>query len=353
MILIELLKILVVVGLIFAIVPILVYFERKISAWIQWRVGPNRVGPFGLLQPLADGIKFIFKEDMIPGNADKFLFVIAPILVFLPPAIALAVIPFGNQITLDYNLFGYALQGTVNLQVADLDIGILFILAVLSLGVYGLAFGGWASNSKYSLLGGLRASAQMIAYEISLGLSVIAVVMTADSVNLREIVYAQSNSFFHWNLFYQPLAFFIFCIAAFAENNRLPFDMAECEAELVGGYHTEYSSMKFALFFLGEYVAMISMAALIVTLFLGGWSLPGVIDPTDTSLLSGLLSLLVFATKTGIILFIYIWVRWTLPRFKWQQIMHLGWKVLIPLSLVNLVFTAVIIIAKINLQQGV
>lgn len=346
MIVLEILKILFVVGLIFAVVPILVYLERKISAWIQWRVGPNRVGPFGLLQPLADGIKFIFKEDLIPGNADKFLFVLAPILVFLPPAIALALVPFGNQIALDYQIGSWHLKGTLSLQVANLNIGILFVMSVLSLGVYGIAFGGWSSNNKYALLGGLRASAQMIAYEISLGLSIIAVIMTANTVNMQQIVLLQSDHFLHWNIFYQPIAFFIFLIAAFAENNRLPFDMPECEAELVAGYHTEYSSMKFALFFLGEYVAMLVMSCLVVTLFLGGWSLPGIIDPTDLSLKNGILSFMVFAGKTGIILFFYIWVRWTLPRFKWQQIMHLGWKTLIPISLVNLVLTAVIIIIK-------
>ncbi|MEK7484422.1 MAG: NADH-quinone oxidoreductase subunit NuoH [Planctomycetota bacterium] len=346
MIVLELLKILFVVVLIFTIVPVLVYLERKISAWIQWRVGPNRVGPFGLLQPLADGIKFIFKEDLIPANADKFLFVLAPVLVFLPPSIALALIPFGNQIALDYQIGTWHLKGTLSLQVANLNIGILFVMSVLSLGVYGVALAGWSSNNKYALLGGLRASAQMIAYEISLGLSIIAVIMTANTVNMQQIVLLQSDHLLHWNVFYQPIAFVIFMVAAFAENNRLPFDMPECEAELVAGYHTEYSSMKFALFFLGEYVAMLVMSCLIVTLFLGGWSLPGVIDPTDLSIKNGILSFMVFAAKTGVILFFYIWVRWTLPRFKWQQIMHLGWKTLIPISLLNLVLTAVIIIAK-------
>jgi NADH-quinone oxidoreductase subunit H len=349
MVFIELLKIVIVIGAAFTVVPLLVYLERKISAGIQGRIGPNRVGPFGLLQPLADGIKFLFKEDITPTYVDRFLFFVAPVLVFFPPALVLATIPFGNVITLNHYIGPFDFIGEVRLQIADLNIGILFVMAILSLGVYGIAFGGWASNNKYSLLGGLRASAQVIAYEISLGLSIIAVIMMSGTVSLREIVERQATgNLFDWYLFQQPLAFLIFGIAAFAENNRLPFDMPECEAELVGGYHTEYGSMKFALFFLGEYIAMLSMSCLIVTLFLGGWSFPGIVtlkaEGSSYTLLEGFLSLAVFGAKVSAILLFYIWIRWMLPRFKWQQIMHLGWKILIPVSLANIAISALIVV---------
>lgn len=334
MVLISVVKIIFVIAVVFSAVPILVYLERRISAGIQGRIGPNRVGPLGLLQPLADAIKLVFKEDIIPTNVDRFLYMSAPILTFLPPALALAVIPFGNRI------------GNINLQIANLNIGVLFILAITSGSVYGIAFGGWASSNKYSLLGGLRSSAQMISYEITLGLSAVAIIMTAGSVSMSEIVLYQNGSILNWYAFKQPVAFVLFCIAALAENNRLPFDLPECEAELVGGYHTEYSSMKFSMFFLGEYVAMISMSALGTALFLGGWNFPGITNPHDSSILGGIISMLVFGAKVGVILFIYIWIRWTLPRFKWQQLMHIGWKILIPVSLLNIVVTSAIIIFR-------
>ncbi|MBI3271880.1 MAG: NADH-quinone oxidoreductase subunit NuoH [Planctomycetes bacterium] len=334
MTLLDALKILVVLGVLLNVVPVLVYAERRVSALIQDRLGPNRVGPAGLFQPLADAVKFIFKEDIIPGHVDRVLYVLAPVLAFLPPALAFAVIPFGHPVL----LFGEK----VDLALAPANGGVLFILAVGSMGVYGIAFGGWASNNKWSLLGALRSSAQMISYEIPLTLAFVAVLMTAGTLNFAEIVQRQSDTWLGfipaWNIFQQPLAFLIFLVAAFAETNRLPFDLPECEPELIGGYHTEYSSMKFALFFMGEYLAMVTMSSLLVTLFLGGWSCPG-IDPRSLTLLSGLASVAAFSAKVGAILFVYIWVRWTLPRFRYDQLMNLGWKVLVPLALLNIVAT--------------
>lgn len=333
------------------LVPLLVILERRLSAFMQGRVGPNRVGPAGLLQPLADVIKFLLKEDVIPLGADRFLYVCAPLLVFIPPALGMCIIPFGSRI------------GDEPLQAVHLGIGILFVMSVLSVGVYGLAFGGWASNSKYSLLGGLRASAQLISYELTLGLSIITVVMfTAvglphGTLDPAEMVSRQAragwNVFGGGNLALLPaglLGILLFFIAALAENNRLPFDLSECEAELVGGYHTEYSSMKFALFFMGEYVAMVLMSALLVTFWLGGWSLPpmwGALAGANEWLASGgwlpgLVSVGVFMGKVFVLLLVYIALRWTLPRFKYDQLMDLGWKRLIPLSLANVAYVAVV-----------
>ncbi len=310
------------------IVPALVYFERRIAAWIQDRIGPNRVGPVGVLQPLADVIKLAFKEDITPHGADRWIYTLAPMLVYAPAILAFTVIPVG-----------------MGLEVARFDVGIIFLLTISGFGVYGLAFGGWASNNKYSLIGGLRASAQMISYEVALGLAVVAVLMRAESVDLQRIIVGQwgagTEGILQWNLFQQPLAAMIFLVASFAETNRLPFDLPECEAELVGGYHTEYSSLKFATFFLGEYVAMLTMSALMVTLFLGGWHLPWIeFNTTDPSTWGVMLSVLIFSGKLSLLLFFFIWVRWTLPRFRYDQLMHLGWKVLIPLSLANLGLTA-------------
>ncbi len=309
------------------IVPALVYFERRISAWIQDRVGPNRVGPVGLLQPLADVVKLAFKEDLTPQGVDKWIYRLGPYLVYAPAVLAFAVIPVG-----------------IDLQVASFDVGVIFLLTIGGFSVYGLAFGGWASNNKYSLLGGLRASAQMISYEVALGLSVIAVLMTAESVDLNEIVRQQWGAgtlgLLEWNLFQQPIAAVIFLIAAFAETNRLPFDLPECEAELVGGFHTEYTGLKFATFFMGEYVAMITMSGLMVTMFLGGWSLPWVEIPTSPGIGDIAISVGIFTIKLLALLFFYIWVRWTLPRFRYDQLMAIGWKVFIPLALLNLGLTA-------------
>ena len=309
-------------GGIMTLAPMLVMAERRICAAIQNRVGPNRVGPMGLLQPLADVIKLLFKEEIIPDRADRTLFSLAPLLAFAPAAISFVAIPVGRD-----------------LQVADLNVGVLYVLAITSLGVYGISFGGWASNSKYSLLGGIRSSAQIISYEIAMGLAIVSVLMISGNVHLGSIVEWQAEN--GWIIFYQPLAFIIFLVAAFAENNRLPFDMAECESELVGGFHTEYTGMKFGMFFLGEYIAMIVMSALLVTLFLGGW------DPVFFELPEGAagtaISVLCFTVKLLAVLFLYIWVRWTLPRFRYDQLMKLGWKAFVPLALLNIVLTGIIV----------
>ena len=309
-------------GGIMTLAPMLVMAERRICAAIQTRVGPNRVGPMGLLQPLADVIKLLFKEEIIPDRADRTLFSLAPLLAFAPAAISFVAIPVGRD-----------------LQVADLNVGVLYVLAITSLGVYGISFGGWASNSKYSLLGGIRSSAQIISYEIAMGLAIVSVLMISGNVHLGSIVEWQAEN--GWIIFYQPLAFIIFLVAAFAENNRLPFDMAECESELVGGFHTEYTGMKFGMFFLGEYIAMIVMSALLVTLFLGGW------DPVFFELPEGAagtaISVLCFTVKLLAVLFLYIWVRWTLPRFRYDQLMKLGWKAFVPLALLNIVLTGIVV----------
>jgi NADH-quinone oxidoreductase subunit H len=304
------------------LVPLLVLAERRVSAFIQDRVGPNRVGPLGALQPVADVLKLVFKEEIVPANADRVLYALGPLLAYVPAALAFSAIPVGRGI-----------------QVIDVSIGVLFVITIGSLSVYGISFGGWASNNKFSLLGGLRSSAQIISYEIAMGLALLSVIMTSGSLNLQEMVASQSTVF-SWNIFRQPLAFVIFFVAAFAENNRLPFDLPECEPELVGGYHTEYSGMKFGMYFLGEYVAMTVMSALVVTLFLGGWS-PGFELPAG-GLWTGV-SVLVFATKLLGVLFFYIWVRWTLPRFRYDQLMRLGWKGLVPLAMANIVLTGVIV----------
>jgi NADH-quinone oxidoreductase subunit H len=327
-ILIAILKAVIIFGVLLQIVPLLVYFERRICAWIQDRIGPNRVGPVGILQPLADVIKLAFKEDLTPQGADKWIYRLAPVLVYAPAVLAFTVIPVG-----------------IDLQVATFDIGVIFLFTISGFSVYGLAFGGWASNNKYSLLGGLRASAQMISYEVAMGLSIIAILMTAETVDLNEIVRQQWGAgtlgLIEWNLFQQPIAAVVFMIAAFAETNRLPFDLAECEAELIGGFHTEYTGLKFATFFMGEYVAMITMSGLMITLFLGGWSVPWVEIPTDPSIMDIALSVGFFTVKLFALLFFYIWTRWTLPRFRYDQLMRIGWKVFIPVSLANIGLTAI------------
>lgn len=303
--------------------------ERKVSAWMQYRIGPNRVGPFGLLQPLADGVKFIFKEEVVPAGANPVLFRLAPAIAALPAMMTIAVIPFAGEIVLYGKSYG-------PLSVADLDIGILYLLAIGSLGAYGVILGGWASNSKYSLLGALRASAQMISYELTLILSILSVIVLAGSLDLRAITEVQAT-IGAWHLWRQPLAFLLFVIATFAETNRHPFDFAESEPELVGGFHTEYSSMRFALFFLGEYMAMTVMACLTTTLFLGGPSVPFLPHAHWA------LGFLAFLAKAACFLFLFLWVRWTLPRLRFDQLMRLGWKVALPLALANLVATGVAI----------
>ncbi len=321
------------------VVPLLVYVERRVAGLVQDRVGPNRVGPMGLLQPVADAIKLIFKEDLIPSGVDRRLYTLAPLLALIPAGLAFAVVPFGHRMT----LFGQSIR----LQISDANVGILFVLAITSLGVYGLAFAGWASNNKYSLLGSLRASAQLISYEIAMGLALVSLLLVSGTVSMNEIVQQQADRRYlgilpGWNVFCQPIAFLLFWIAAFAENNRLPFDLPEAEPELVGGYHTEYAGMRFGIFFMGEYLAMVTMSAVTVTLFLGGWHFPGLVDAYDHSTWNGLKSIGVFAGKTACLLFVAILTRWTLPRFRYDQLMDLGWRVMVPLALINVILTAVL-----------
>ena len=325
----SLLKIMIAV---FAVVlPMVAYSvvaERRISALIQDRIGPNRVGPFGLLQPAADGLKFILKEDFTPAYARKVYFWLAPAVAMVPALLTLAVIPFGSKL------------GSEQAVIADLNVGILFTFGIVSLSVYGIVLAGYASNSKYPFLGGIRSSAQMISYEIAMGLSVVPVFMLVGDLNLSAVIdYQKSGA---WLILKQPIAFVIFLVAAFAETNRLPFDMPEAESELVGGYHTEYSSMKFALFFLGEYAAMIAVSAMMVVLFLGGWTLPFAgLNETATSLGMGLLQVGIFIGKLLLFMGLFIWVRWMLPRFRYDQLMDIGWKRFVPLAIANIVVTAI------------
>lgn len=327
-------KIGVVHGVILTAVAYTVYAERKVSAFIQNRIGPNRVGPEGLLQPLVDVIKLLMKEDLVPERANKFVHSLAPAISIIVALSTFAVIPFGDSI----ELFGRQIQ----LQIADVNIGILYILAMLSLGVYGITLSGWASNSKYSLLGGLRSSAQMISYELSMGLAVIGVILINGTLQLDQIVQAQYG--WKWNIILQPVGFIIFLVASFAETNRAPFDLPEAEQELVGGYHTEYSSMKFALFFLAEYAAIIVASAVITTLYLGGWQVPYLQDLGLPALVVSLLQVLAFSIKVVALVFFFIWIRWTIPRFRYDQLMDLGWKVMLPIALANLLITAFVIL---------
>ena len=326
-----LVKVLVVFAGTMLTVLIMIYAERRVSAFIQGRLGPNRVGPQGIFQPLADGIKFLMKEDIIPAGVDKPIFILAPAILLIPALMTFAVIPFGSDIT----LFGRQIP----LQVADVNVGILYILALTSIGVYGIVLAGWSSNSKYSLLGGLRSSAQLISYELAMGLAVVSIILLSGSLKLNDIVGDQQGHFLSWNVFKQPLAFLIFLVAVYAETNRLPFDLSEAEQELVGGYHTEYSSMKFAMFFMAEYANMITAAALTVTLFFGGWDVPFV-NEAALGMWGAMLSVTSFILKMGFFLFLFIWVRWTFPRFRYDQLMRLGWKVMLPLALFNIFLTA-------------
>jgi NADH-quinone oxidoreductase subunit H len=298
------------------------WLERKLLGHIQHRMGPTYVGPFGLLQPVADAVKLIFKEDVVPKQSEKLILIIAPLVAFIPGFLAFAVIPVGPPI----ELFGYEIP----LVISDLNIGILFILATTSLGVYGIALGGWSSGSKYSLLGGIRSSAQMISYEVAYGLSLVPVLMIAGTLSLTEIVNQQA-SVFDWFVFKNPVAFLIFWICAVAETNRAPFDMPEAESELVAGYHTEYSSMRFSMFFVGEYANMITASAVVATLFFGGWQGP---------FLPGPIWLII---KVIVFMVFYIWFRATFPRLRYDQLMDVGWKVLFPLALLNVLVTGVIL----------
>jgi len=312
----------------------MVWMERKVCAYIQDRVGPNRVGYEGALQPFADVLKLLFKEELRPKAADAFLFAIAPILSTVAALTAFSVVPFGTETT----LFGL-LSEPLRLEVTDVNVAVLVIFAITSMGVYGIVLAGWSSNSKYSLLGGLRSSAQMISYELSYGLSLAAVVMLAGSLSLREIVMNQSGYWFHvipkWYIFLQPIGFFIYLTAGVAETNRAPFDFPEAEQELVAGYHTEYRSMSFGLFFLAEYVNMVTVSAVATSLFLGGWLGP---------LLPDWLGWVWFMIKVLAILFFYVWMRWTLPRYRYDQLMEFGWKWLLPAAVLNLIATAALVI---------
>lgn len=346
-----LIKILVVIfGILLPCVTYLgVQLERKISAWIQNRVGPNRVGPFGLLQPLADIPKLFFKEDVVPAAANKFVHSLGPLISLTIAFSTFAVIPFGNT-------FPVIIDGVthnIKLQIANVNIGILYILALSSLAVYGLTLSGWSSNNKYSLLGAIRSSAQMISYELSLGLSIIGIVMINNSLQLDHIVHAQSGYYLfgflpNWNIFIQPLGFIIFFVALFAETNRLPFDLPEAEPELVAGYHTEYSGMKFGMFMLSEYLAMFTAASLVTTLYLGGWQAPYLeyfdLPPQVVSLLQ----VGAFFTKFALVVVFFMIVRWSMPRFRYDQLMNLGWKVMLPLALLNIVLTGLFILKPIH-----
>jgi len=315
--------------------------ERKFSAFIQDRIGPNRVGPLGLLQPLADGVKFIFKEDVIPAQVHKVYYILAPALLLVPALLGYVAIPFGDSVEIAGQ--------TVPLQIANVDLGILYVLAIGGLSVYGLFMAGWASNNKYSLLGGLRASAQMVSYELTLGLSIVGALLVYGTTNLRDIVHQQTEYWMmfgvvpvpKWGIVFQPVGFILFLVSAFAESNRLPFDLPEAENELVGGYHTEYGSMKFAMFFMGEYTGMITLSGLIVTLFFGGWHVPGLEGAGLPANIIAAIGVGAFCVKVGFFLFLFIWVRWTLPRFRYDQLMGLSWKGVFPVALINVFLTGI------------
>jgi NADH-quinone oxidoreductase subunit H len=315
--------------------------ERKVSAFLQDRIGPNRAGIFGILQPLADGVKFFMKEEIIPHTADKTLFILGPSISMITACMTSAVIPWGDTL----ELFGR----TISLQVTDVNIGVLYLFAVVSIGVYGIMIGGWASNNKYSLLGALRASSQMISYEIAMGLSIVALIMTTSTMSVGDIVHQQGAALFgisglSWNVFYQPLGFLIFIICAFAECNRTPFDLPECEAELVGGYHTEYSSMKLGLFLFSEYINMFISSAVMSALYFGGFNFPFMEELGLSHNLTTILGVAFFFTKIVAFIFFFMWIRWTIPRFRYDQLMKLGWKVLIPLSLLNIIITGIVLL---------
>jgi NADH-quinone oxidoreductase subunit H len=347
-ILFSIVKIVIVFAVVETLVAYAVLAERKISAWIQDRVGPNRTAPpfmkyvpvvgpaltrLGIFQPLADGLKFFLKEDFTPAGVRKAYFWLAPALSVIPSILVIAVIPFGSQL------------GQQKMVIADLNVGILYTFGIVSLGVYGIVLAGYAANSKYPFLGGIRSSAQMISYEISMGMAVIPLFLIAGNLNLSTIITWQVSH--GWLVIYAPLSFIIFLIASFAETNRLPFDLPEAETELVGGYHTEYSSMKFALFFLAEYSNMVASSAMMVTLFFGGWTLPfWGLDHAATSIWMGLVQILVFLAKMLLFMVVFIWVRWMFPRFRYDQLMDLGWRRFVPLALANILVTAIILWMK-------
>lgn len=314
------------------------YAERKIAAFMQDRIGPNRAGPFGILQPLADGMKLFFKEEIIPNNSNKFLFIMGPALAMLTAMMTCAVIPWGNKL----ELFGRS----ISLQIADINIGILYIFAVVSLGVYGIMIGGWASNNKFSLLAAMRGASQVISYELAMGISLIALLMLTGSLSLKTIVEQQMQAGHFWNIAYQPLGFLIFFICAMAECNRAPFDLPEAENELNMGYHQEYSSMKLGFYLFAEYINMFISSAVMVTLFFGGYDMPFVNETLLSPNVAAIIGVVAFFAKIFIFIFIFMWIRWTLPRFRYDQLMNLGWKGLILLALANMLITALIILYR-------
>ncbi len=359
------LKILVFFTILLLVIAYTTLAERRVAAWIQDRIGPNRVGPFGLLQPIADGIKNILKEETLPATSAKLYFLLGPVLTVGPALVLFAVIPFAAPLPTPW--------GVVDMVVADVPIGILYILAISSLAVYGIVLGGWASNNKYAFLGGLRASAQMVSYEVALGLSVVAVLMLAGNVTLTQVIWQQQQLHL-WFVLPLSLAFIFFITSAFAESNRLPFDMPEAESELVTGYHTEYSAMSYAMYMMGEFGHMATASALMATLFFGGWDLPGAWDNAfwyQGQLISGfaadgsailahpavwktLVTFAAFGLKTAFFLLVYIWVRWTLPRFRYDQVMSLGWKVLLPTALgyVMIMAASMLVLDELGVRYG-
>jgi NADH-quinone oxidoreductase subunit H len=311
------------------------YAERKVAAFLQDRLGPDRAGPFGMFQPLADGLKMFMKEEIIPTESSKWLFMVGPGLAMLTACIGTAVIPWGSAIQIGDRL--------VQLQVTDINVGILYIFGVVSLGVYGVMIGGWASNNKYSLLSAIRAASQNISYEIAMGLSIIALLLVTGTMSLKEVVEQQHS--WHWNVLYQPVGFILFMVCAFAETNRAPFDLPECETELIGGYHTEYSSMKLGFYLFAEYINMFVSSAVMAALYFGGYNYPGmdwVLAHAGTTI-GPLIGTVVFFAKIFAFIFFFMWVRWTIPRFRYDQLMHLGWKILIPIAIVNVVVTGLVI----------
>ncbi len=330
----KLILIIVVVSASLVIAMYTTFAERKVAAIIQDRRGPNRAGPFGLLQPLADGLKLFFKEEIIPNFSSKFLFIMGPALAMLTAVMTSAVVPWGDKV----QLFGR----DISLQIADVNIGVLFVFGVVSLGVYGIMIGSWASNNKYSLMGGLRAASQIISYELAMGISLISLLMFTGSLSLKEMVLQQQAG--HWNIVYQPLGFLIFLVCAFAECNRTPFDLPEAENELIGGYHTEYSSMKLGFYLFAEYINMFISSVIMSTLFFGGYDMPFVNEANFTPNIAALIGIAALMAKVVFFLFLFMWVRWTIPRFRYDQLMHLGWRIMIPLALFNMLVTGAAIL---------
>lgn len=311
------------------------YAERKVAAFLQDRLGPDRAGPFGMFQPLADGLKMLMKEEIVPAESSRWLFMMAPGLAIFTACIGTAVIPWGSDIHVGSRI--------IPLQVTDINVGVLYLFGVVSLGVYGVMIGGWASNNKYSLLGAIRAASQNISYEIAMGLSIIALLLVTNSMSLKEIVEGQPG--WHWNVIYQPLGFLIFMVCSFAETNRAPFDLPECETELIGGYHTEYSSMKLGFYLFAEYINMFVSSAVMATLYFGGYNYPGMewVAAHAGPVIAPLFGTAILFLKIFVFIFFFMWVRWTIPRFRYDQLMDLGWKVLMPLAIANVIITGIVI----------